>query len=366
MFRLLFIGLRAAALAALVLPPAALALRWHNSASTTTVLEQAADFRAATLQGLVLEGNRLSLAPGVRVGSLSGSLRQLSAFDELIPSWNALTPGAASLTLEVRPAGALRFYSFGTWQSAAGRSSLNGQKDGAAEILTDTLRLVKPATAFDYRLTLRAGPGTGPSPSLSLLAFNTADRRQRLSGAGVAGERRLWNTELKVPTRSQMLYPGGGEVWCSPASISMILAYYGLNVSVPDAASATYDAAYGGTGNWPFNTAFAGAQGLRALITRLPNLREAERYIAAGIPLGLSLGWKKGELPGVALPSSDGHLMVLVGFDAQGNPLLNDPAAPSDAGVRRSYPRAAFERLWLSHSGGLTYVISRPEQAAPQ
>ncbi len=58
--------------------------------------------------------------------------------------------------------------------------------------------------------------------------------------------------------------------------------------------------------------------------------------------------------------------MVLVGFDAQGNPVLNDPAAPTDAGVRRSYSRAAFERLWLSHSGGLAYLISKPAQALPQ
>ncbi|AWN23472.1 peptidase C39 [Deinococcus irradiatisoli] len=363
MVRLLTLGLRLAGLV-LALVPSAQALTVQNAVSTTTVLERAADFSAATLQGLVLDGERLTLAPGVRAGQLSGRVSKLRAFDELIPSWNALTPGGASLTLEVRPAGTAHFYSFGTWQSAAGRSSLNGQNDAAAQLLTDTLRLNKPATAFDYRLTLRAG--TGAAPSLSLLAFNTADRRQRLSAAGAAGDRALWSRELKVPPRSQMLYEGGGEVWCSPTSTSMILAYYGVNFSVPEAAGATYDAAYRGTGNWPFNMAFAAEAGLRALVTRLPNLREAERYIAAGIPLGVSLGWKPGELPGVAVLSSGGHLMVLIGFDAQGNPLLNDPAAPSDAGVRRSYPRAAFERLWLSHSGGLAYVITRPGQALPR
>lgn len=49
--------------------------------------------------------------------------------------------------------------------------------------------------------------------------------------------------------------------------------------------------------------------------------------------------------------------MVLVGFDKAGNPVLNDPAAPSNDTVRRTYPRAAFEKLWLTHSGGLSYVI---------
>ena len=70
-------------------------------------------------------------------------------------------------------------------------------------------------------------------------------------------------------------------------------------------------------------------------------------------------------LPGAPLTFSDGHLMVLVGFDAGGNPVLNDPAAPTDAGVRRSYPRAAFERQWLTHSGGLSYVIAPPGVKLP-
>ena len=350
--------------ALLMCSPATLALTMQNAASTTTVLEQPADFGAAKLDGLVLSGQKVTLTPGAKSGTLTGSVAGLGGYDELIPSWNALTPSGSRLTLEVRPAGAKRSYSFGTWQSVAGRSSLDGQSDGAAKMLTDTLRLSKKATAFEYRLTLQAG--TGDSPSLSLLAFNTSERGQRLSAAGASGDKSRWNKVLDVPQRSQMIYPGGGEVWCSPTSTSMILAYYGVKISVPEAAKATYDAAYDGTGNWPFNTAFAAEQGLRAVVTRLPSLADAERYLAAGVPLGVSLGWKKGELPGAAIPASSGHLMVLVGFDAVGDPVLNDPAAPSDAEVRRSYPRAAFEKLWLTHSGGLVYLISKPGQALPQ
>ncbi|WP_293915005.1 peptidase C39 family protein, partial [Deinococcus sp.] len=324
-------------LAGLPLSPATLALTMRSVVSTTTVLEQPADFAGTTLQHVRLDAGRLSLTPGAQSGTVSGEVAGLAAFTELIPSWNALTPPGSSLTLEVKPAGATKFYSFGTWQSAAGRSSLNGQTDSAARLVTDTLRLSTPATAFSYRLTLRG------VASLSLLAFNTADARNRLAGAGQVGDKTLWDKVLDVPERSQMLYKDGGEGWCSPTSTSMILAYYGVTFTVPQTAAATFDSAYDGTGNWPFNTAYAASKGLRALVTRLPNLRDAERYIAAGIPLGVSLGWKKGELPGAAVSYSDGHLMVLVGFDASGNPVLNDPASPTDAGVRRTYPRAAFE-----------------------
>ncbi|GMA16256.1 peptidase C39 family protein [Deinococcus metallilatus] len=355
--------MRAAFLMALALAGGAEALTMTYPHSTTVIHERAGDWAGAELKGVQVQGDTLALAPGAASGTLTSQPLKVAPFDELVPSWNAVTPGAGSVTVEVRAqtgAGWSRWFSFGTWQSSEGRSSLNGQKDAAGQVLTDTLRLNAKASAYQYRVTLR-GAGT----NVRLLAFNTADRARRTAGLGQPGDRGHWGKVVNVPQRSQMLYPGGGEVWCSPTSVSMILAQHGLNVTVPQAASGTFDRAYNGTGNWPFNTAYAGALGLRAFVTRLPSLAEAERYTAAGLPLAVSLGWNKGELPGAPLTYSDGHLMVLVGFDAQGNPVLNDPAAPNEAGVRRTYPRAAFERQWLTHSGGLSYVITPPGAKLP-
>ncbi|MFC5846952.1 peptidase C39 family protein [Deinococcus petrolearius] len=326
-------------------------------ASTTTIHERAADWAGAALSGAARRGDTLSLPPGVREGTVTGAALTVPAFDELVPSWNSVTGAAGSVTVEVRAGlaggGWTRWYSFGRWSAAEGRTSQNGQKDSAGQVLTDTLRLTRPATQVQYRATLR-GEGT----SLRLLALTTSDRSRLAAGLGQASDRRAWGQTVNVPQRSQMIYPGGGEVWCSPTSVSMILANYGLDVTVPQAAGGMHDQAYDGTGNWPFNTAYAGERGMRAFVTRLPSLAAAERFTAAGVPLAVSLGWKKGELPGAAIASSTGHLMVLVGFDAQGNPVLNDPAAPGNDTVRRPYPRAVFERLWLSHSGGLSYVIA--------
>ena len=50
-------------------------------------------------------------------------------------------------------------------------------------------------------------------------------------------------------------------------------------------------------------------------------------------------------------------LMVIVGFDASGNPIVNDPAAASNDDVQRTYLRSEFEALWLSTSGGTVYLI---------
>jgi len=49
-----------------------------------------------------------------------------------------------------------------------------------------------------------------------------------------------------------------------------------------------------------------------------------------------------------------------VGFDSAGNPIINDPAAPSDDGVCRTYDRREWETLFLSRAGGTVYIIHKP------
>jgi hypothetical protein len=70
----------------------------------------------------------------------------------------------------------------------------------------------------------------------------------------------------------------------------------------------------------------------------------------------------KGEYPqfdndGFFFKSTNGHLMVIVGFTADGNPIVNDPASPDDPSVRHVYGRAQFEDAWMTATGGIVYVI---------
>jgi hypothetical protein len=172
----------------------------------------------------------------------------------------------------------------------------------------------------------------------------------------------LWGKKLAVPQCSQMVYPDGGEVWCSPTSTSMVLAYWRGDTSaceprVRAAVAGVYDHLYDGHGNWPFNTAYAATAGMEGYVARFASLAEAEKWIAAGVPVVFSWGGGGGELGGASIPSSNGHLAVLVGFDSTGNPIVNDPAAPSNGTVQRTYARAELERLWLQHSGGTVYLI---------
>jgi hypothetical protein len=129
----------------------------------------------------------------------------------------------------------------------------------------------------------------------------------------------------------------------------------------------TFDAAFNGTGNWSFNVAYAGRFVLDASVTQLRSLSEAESFIRAGIPVVASLKPGVYDMDGYLFPGSvEGHLLVIVGFDASRNPIVNDPAAWSDAGVRKIYDRAQFERSWLGGSGGIAYIIHPRTMALPR
>ena len=318
-----------------------------------------------TRDGLVLDGDQLRLESGKTTGTFTSEVVTVNAYDQLIPSWNAITGDKGSLTVEVRHQKAsdvwTKWYSFGTWSRADGRTSADSQKDADGVVWTDTNNLYGSATTtrYQYRVTLKDGA------VLKQVAMNTVDTDRQLDGAGAASDKKAWGKVLDVPERSQMIYPDGGEVWCSPTSTSMVMVYYGVNVTVPDAAKGTYDAEYDGMGNWPFNVAYAAEHGFRGFVTRAPSLAEAEKYISAGIPVVASIRWKVGELPGAAIPSSNGHLVVIVGFDKDGNPVVNDPAAADNDSVQRTYPRAIFEKLWLNASGGMLYVIHKSTVTPP-
>ncbi|WP_216328925.1 C39 family peptidase [Deinococcus aestuarii] len=294
--------------------------------------------------------------PPLQAGRLESAAVTVAPFNELIPSWNVTGTATSPLTVEVRvrrPDGRwTRYFSFGQWRASGPRASAPVTRTPDGTLNTDTLTLPFRADTFQYRVTPGAGTRVG------LLSFNTSDTALRFRDQGQPGQAAAWNRVLKVPGLSQMIYPDGGPVWCSPTSVSMLLGFWNRPVRVPDAARATFDATYDGFGNWPFNTAYAATHGLQAFVTRLGSLRDAEAYLLQGLPLAVSLRFRAGELPGAPLSWSDGHLLVLTGFDAQGNPVVNDPAAPNNATVGRTYPRGTFERLWLGHAGGLAYVVA--------
>jgi Peptidase_C39 like family len=306
----------------------------------------------------------ITLEFGAKTGSLETGIIPANA-DTAIASWNALTPENTFLEIEIR---ALigrhwtRYYKIARWNNTGEKHSFALESDADGRVNTDTLKLKKTAQAVQLKVNFHSS-AAGVSPTLTGLALVSSLSSQHFTATKTKSNRQAWGLELAVPVHSQMIYPGGGEVWCSPTSVTMILGYWdaklGTNLAdiVPEAAKAMWDTVYDGSGNWAFNMAYASSKGLKAYVHRLSSLAQAESYILKGIPLALSIAWGVGELEGAHIAKSGGHLVVLRGFTKSGDVIINDPAAKTDAGVRTVYQRAELERAWIGHSGGVVYVI---------
>ncbi|MFD3759875.1 peptidase C39 family protein [Streptomyces sp. NPDC058622] len=327
---------------------------------------------------------------------------------EAIASWNARTPVGTWIQVELRgtytDGAATPWYVMGRWASGERdirRTSVDGQTDGRSTVWTDTLAVDAPASGlriadWRLRLTLYRTPGADRGPTVWLAGAMVSDVPDRFTVPAAAPSGRAH--ELKVPRYSQETHTGrypqydnGGEAWCSPTSSQMIIEFWGGRASasalnwvdpkfsdpqVCHAARSTYDAAYKGCGNWPFNAAYAATyRGLAGVVTRLGSLTELETLVRAGIPAITSQSFLPGELTGAGYGTA-GHLMTVVGFTAAGDVVANDPNSPDNPSVRRVYERREWENIWLrtkrydangkvrSGTGGVCYVYC-PARPAP-
>ncbi len=176
--------------------------------------------------------------------------------------------------------------------------------------------------------------------------------------APLSPNRAAWGKTILVPERSQMAYENG-KALCSPATVSMLLAYWSgklkrpeLDRSVPEISEGVYDPNWPGTGNWAFNMAYAGSfRGMRAYVTRLSDVSELEDWITRGIPVGLSVCYNR--LRGKSREPS-GHVVVCCGFTENGDAIINDPGTSQN--VRKISPRANLIDAW-SYSKNTVYLL---------
>ena len=306
-------------------------------------------------------GNIILLSPPIDSGI---------PYNQLIASWNANAPAGTFVKIEVATSSdgtQTKFYTVANWSldgKIFPRTSVSGQRDADGNMDTDTLKLNQPATAAQIRVTLGGANGTLPSLKFIGLSFSNT----KVTPAVRPPNHAAWGKIITTPEHSQHGYPGESG-WCSPTSTSMVLSRWAgvlhrpeMDLTVPQVARSVYDQGYDGTGNWPFNTAFAGSfTGMRAYVTRLDDISEVEDWIAAGIPVILSTRWDQ-LLPGRP-PDFAGHLVVCIGFTKDGDVVINDPATRLDRGqsVRRIYKRENVINSW-TQSHHAVYLVY-PENA---
>jgi hypothetical protein len=296
----------------------------------------------------------------------------------LIPSWNASTPPGTWLELHVRVRQGEQWsnwYSMGIWageENTIARHSVDQQQDANGAVATDTFTVQgQQANAYQIRVTLFS-VASGLSPVLWRVYMIASADAKHQAEPFLSSDEEAWGMDLDVPQHSQMLAAystptayGQGKEWCSPTTLNMLLAYWAevlqrpnLLESVPRIAARVYDATYEGTGNWPFNMAYAAEFNLRAYVTRMYTFNQVEKWIQTGVPVGISVSYATGKLPNSPIPSTPaGHLLVVRGFTANGDVITNDPAAPTNETVQIIYNRYDLAQAWLNGSHGLVYII---------
>lgn len=305
-------------------------------------------------------------------------------FRSCVPSWNADAPDGSWLELSLRVRSGGRWggwKSLGPWapnDSTVRRHSIAGQDDDEVRVATDTVEPAAPADAFQARFRLYAAVGADGWPAAAAMpgirSFSLAYSDPKPTAAAPVSASSGGAVVVDgVPRCSQMVYPNGGNVWCSPTSVAMVLGYWAgdhapCEARVRAAVAGVYDHVYGGHGNWSFNVAYAAsAPGMEAYVARFEGLDRLEPWLAAGAPIVLSVAWDKDAgrpITAAPVPRTSGHLTTLVGFDANGDAVMHEPASPSNDSVRRVYDRRELEARWLAASGGAAYVIY-PSAAGP-
>src|SRR5215212_5354582 len=212
------------------------------------------------------------------------------SYKEAIASWNTTTPAGSWVEVQFRAQYGTRWskwYVLGIWasdDSTIRRHSVQSQGNSDGFVAVDTFvssNKKETPNAFQLKLRLFSTNGAIPSIRNASVAYSTSAPK-----TAVASPNTSTPILLNVPECSQMVYPDGGEVWCSPTSTSMVLGFWnaepGTSCAVREATTVdgVFDWIYDGHGNWPFNTAYAatkqaGTQKLEGYVARFTSLAKA-------------------------------------------------------------------------------------------
>ncbi len=271
------------------------------------------------------------------------------AFNRGLPSWNGHCSGdqnAFRVEIRFEKNGSWSpWLTAGYWQtfiwSDYGATTFN---DGAVDV--DHVKLNSYYSIFQYRLVLGRVLSSAPSPLVERLSYFASDTR---STAAIDYTQLLNDKpdEILIPTQHFYQYdldPVIGGSICSPTTVSMILRSYSIPVDPVAFARATDDAHWGMFGVWPRVVQNAHEYGLNGAVTQYRSWNQARAVLAAGGRIGMSLG----------PPLYSGHLVMLAGFDANGDPLVHDPARRD--GYAHHFNKNDLALSWFQ-KGGIGYTF---------
>jgi hypothetical protein len=279
----------------------------------------------------------------------------LAPFNELLISWNAKRPMQGHYVILCRLLiqdqwspwllyavwGDTHQYSFHDTTSQAPVQSFQDQ----VEVLEGTR-----ATGFSIRVEAYGGATLEEFYTLFACASELSSHPLPWSLPSIP------QISLSVPRISQLcLTHPRSQSFCSPTSTTAVIRYLSKTQLQPlQFAKQVYDAGFDIYGHWPFNVAQAFVElghAWQCFCVRLPHIEWIWESLQLGCPVVISV---KGNLPGANLPYTNGHLIVIKGYDVNTQQFLCvDPAFPSDEETEIAYPWRELLEAW-----GRRYYLS--------
>jgi hypothetical protein len=289
------------------------------------------------------------------------------AFNEVLLSWNADVPEGAGVRFDIH----VRSAGDGAWSpwlyiGRAGSVPAPGprlQSFDRGRVEIDFFNSDHDFDRIQYRVTAyRAGSSASASPVRIRRIALCCTAAVLDATAPPNLSRRPAPIALDVPFRSQKAEGALASRICSPTSLTMVLAFHGKVHPVAEVCRAAFDPDFDIYGNWPRNIQAAYELGGEGYLTRFPSWADVRAQFEAGRPVIISFAAQKGEITGAPYESTNGHLLVIRGFDSHGDVLVCDPAAADPAAGTKAYSRAELTNLWLVRNRGTSYLILGPRQ----
>ncbi len=310
--------------------------------------------RVETLSGMEIsqDGKSVILSDGVNDGYVIFKTDSSQfPFNRGLASWNGHVPNDnSSFKVSMRyynnswsPWLTIGYWKKNFWTSSStyGATSFSGGK-----IDVDYTVLNSYYTKWQFKVEMKRSSSSEPSPSLWKLNFFVSDQKttDNVNITSIVNDK---PSAFFIPTTHYYQYaldPGIGGDICSPTSVSMVLKSFKINVDPLQFAKDNYDVYWGMFGIWPKAVQNAAEYNLNGEVSRYRTWSQAYDTLAAGGRIVMSVG----------PPLYTGHLMMLAGFDSQGNPLVHDPAKKD--GYGKLFNKTDLSESWFN-KGGVAYTF---------
>ena len=300
----------------------------------------------------------LTLREGSNQGTLETHPIEIpSGFDHATLSWNIHHHPRSEYSVGFRVRG--QQFGWSAWLGPEMKSRKNPGFETTWVWDVDQVSSRFPCSHFQIRLRLSTPGEDIHAPIVKAIYFTSRNSRVfELSCLNEVPE----ETPLieKVPHLCQHdIDPDQGDRLCSPTCVAMVLNGYDIKVSPKGVAELCYDKQSNLYGVWPKAIEAAFHHRTLAWVEFIGNWTRATHYLKRGIPLICSIAFRKNELENPPYPSTDGHLLVLLGIDKEGNAITHDPNLPSEEGAYLKWTPKDFSKAWFGH-GGAAYVLPGP------